>query len=154
KPGNIMLTSRGTKLLDFGLAKLKPSTPADEMATLATDAGGTAAGMILGTLQYMSPEQLEGEETDSRSDIFAFGAVLYEMATGRKAFNGKSQASLISAILTAQPPAISTIQAGVPSSVDRIVRRCLEKDPDNRWQNARDIALELSATPEEIRSNI
>jgi Tol biopolymer transport system component len=147
KPGNIMLTKSGVKLLDFGLAKaIAPPTLVSSFTALPTVAGGqnlTQAGTILGTFQYMSPEQLEGKEADARSDIFAFGSVLYEMATGKKAFSGTSQASLIAAILEHQPPAISIVQPMAPPALDRVVRKCLAKDPEERWQNAADLGSEL-----------
>jgi hypothetical protein len=147
KPGNVIVTKSGVKLLDFGLAKLQPlgGRPAGSgLSLLATAAGElTAEGTILGTFQYMAPEQLEGKEADPRSDIFALGAVLYEMATGRKAFSGRSQASLIAAILDSQPPAISTVQPLTPPALDRVVQTCLAKDPDDRWQTAHDVMLEL-----------
>jgi serine/threonine protein kinase/Tol biopolymer transport system component len=144
KPGNIMLTRSGAKLLDFGLAKIKESAKgggADATAALTRDL--TSPGAILGTFQYMSPEQLEGKEADGRSDIFAFGAVLFEMLTGRKTFAGNSQASLIASILSAQPPPVSSVQALSPHALDRVVRTCLAKDPDERWQSAGDLAREL-----------
>ena len=147
KPGNIMLTKSGTKLLDFGLAKLQqeaaPATPLSQLPTLAEPV--TAQGMILGTLQYMAPEQVEGktDEIDARTDIFAFGAVIYEMATGKKAFEGKSQASLIAKILEADPPPISSLQPMTPPALERVVKTCLAKDPDDRWQTARDLTREL-----------
>src|SRR5262245_1000423 len=147
KPGNIILTKTGAKLLDFGLAKLAAAsgavdgTAATMMPTTARDL--TAEGMILGTLQYMAPEQLEGREADARTDLFAFGVVVYEMATGRKAFEGKSQASLISAIMGKDPLPIAQIAPMSPPALDRVVKRCLEKDPDERWQSARDLAHEL-----------
>ena len=148
KPGNVMITKSGVKLLDFGLAKLRATTPGalfSRVSILPTqaDASLTAQGTILGTFQYMSPEQLEGKDADSRSDIFALGAVLYEMATGRKAFSGKSQASLISAIMGSEPPAVSTISPMTPPMFDRIVRKCIAKDPENRWQSAADMGSEL-----------
>jgi Tol biopolymer transport system component len=147
KPGNVMLTRSGVKLLDFGLAKtIQPPSSASGMTALPTVGGSsplTQEGMILGTFQYMAPEQLEGKEADARTDIFAFGAVLYEMATGKKAFSGSSQASLISAIMSSEPPAVSKIQPMTPPGLDRLVRSCLTKDPDDRWQSARDIASEL-----------
>jgi eukaryotic-like serine/threonine-protein kinase len=147
KPGNIMLTKQGAKLLDFGLAKFQAGQPAiilSGVSVLPTEARDlTAEGTILGTIQYMSPEQLEGKETDTRTDIFALGTVLYEMATGKKAFTGKSQASLIAAILSSEPPAISTIQPLMPPALDRVVKTCLAKDPDDRWQTAHDVMLEL-----------
>jgi len=147
KPGNVMVSKSGIKLLDFGLAKMvAPVTPVSGVTALPTVAGGqdlTQGGTILGTFQYMAPEQLEGKEADARTDIFALGAVLYEMATGRKAFAGKSQASLIGSILKDEPAAISTIQPMAPPALDRVVRICLSKDPEDRWQSAHDIAAEL-----------
>src|SRR5262245_29596882 len=145
KPGNIMLTKSGAKLLDFGLAKI--GTTAGAAAGLSmlptTPPGLTAQGTILGTFQYMAPEQLEGHEADARTDIFAFGAIVSEMVTGRKAFEGKSQASLIGAIMHAEPPPVSTLQPLTPPLLDRIVKTCLAKDPDERWQSARDLASQL-----------
>ncbi len=146
KPGNVMLTKSGVKLLDFGLAKaVQPASQASSLSVLPTQVGSnlTQEGMILGTFQYMAPEQLEGKEADARSDIFAFGAVLYEMATGRKAFVGKSQASLIASILEREPAPISTIQPMAPPALDRVVKTCLAKDPEERWQTAHDVALQL-----------
>ncbi len=146
KPGNVMLTKPGVKLLDFGLAKLQTAGVEvgfdSSLPTQQKDL--TGKGAILGTIQYMAPEQLEGKEADSRSDIFAFGAVLYEMLTGRKAFVGKSQASIIGAILKDDVPAPSETQTLTPRSVDHLVSKCLAKDPDDRWQTARDLATELS----------
>jgi eukaryotic-like serine/threonine-protein kinase len=148
KPGNVMITKSGVKLLDFGLAKAvapvgKSSGAA--LTALPTQAGSnlTQEGTILGTFQYMAPEQLEGKEADGRTDIFAFGCVLYEMATGQKAFSGKSQASLISSIMGSQPPAVSAVAPMTPPAFDRVVRTCLAKDPDDRWQTAHDVMLEL-----------
>jgi serine/threonine protein kinase len=147
KPRNIMLTKTGAKLLDFGLAKLNvlPSN-----ATTLTGAAGTSSiteqGTIVGTFPYMSPEQVEGKELDGRSDIFSLGAVLYEMLTGNRAFEGKSQLSVASAILEKEPTPICTVKPLTPRSVDHIVRRCLAKDPDDRWQSARDLALELKSS--------
>ena len=139
KPANIMLTKSGPKLLDFGLAK--------NSATL--DSGMTAAatqeGLIAGTIQYMSPEQLEGKEVDGRTDIFAFGCVLYEMMTGKPAFTGDSAASLIGAIMTAEPAPLAAVAPATPAAIDRVVRRCLAKDPDARWQCAGDLAAELQS---------
>jgi len=144
KPGNVMLTRSGVKLLDFGLAKaFSPVTTQGSLTALPTEAHLTQEGTLLGTFQYMAPEQLEGKEADGRTDIFAFGAVLYEMATGKKAFAGKSQASLIGAILHTQPPTISSIQPMSPPALDRVVRTCLAKDPEERWQSAADIRWEL-----------
>jgi len=147
KPGNVMLTKSGVKLLDFGLAKaFAPVTQASSLTALPTAMGSpnlTQEGTILGTFQYMAPEQLEGKEADPRTDIFAFGAVLYEMATGQKPFGGKSQASLIAAILEREPPAISTVQPMTPPALDRVVKTCLAKDPEDRWQSAGDLKREL-----------
>jgi serine/threonine protein kinase/Tol biopolymer transport system component len=148
KPGNIMLTSQGgtgAKLLDFGLAKA--AVPLSTGTTLTAAAMRTAPvtqeGTIVGTFQYMSPEQVEGKELDGRSDIFSFGAVLYEMVTGRRAFQGKSQISVASAVLEKDPEPISTLQPMTPPALDRAIRRCLAKDPEDRWQTARDLELEL-----------
>jgi serine/threonine protein kinase len=146
KPGNVMLTKSGTKLLDFGLAKLKQevapaNVPLSELPT-ANDPL-TAEGSIVGTMQYMAPEQLEGKEVDARTDIFAFGAVTYEMATGKKCFGGKSQASLIAAILEREPPAMSSLQPMTPPALDRGVKKCLAKDPDERWQSTSDLKTNL-----------
>jgi serine/threonine-protein kinase len=146
KPGNIMLTKSGTKLLDFGLAKLKeqvaPSNvPLSELPTAKDPL--TAEGSIVGTLQYMAPEQLEGKEVDARTDIFAFGVVVYEMATRKRAFEGKSQASVIAAILEREPPAMSSLQPMTPPALDRVVKKCLAKEPDDRWHAAKDLCDEL-----------
>ena len=148
KPGNVMLTKTGAKLLDFGLAKLVGTVPgAPDMSSLSSlpteQKSLTAAGTILGTFQYMAPEQLEGGEADTRTDIFALGAVIYEMVTGRKAFGGKSQASLISSIMSSEPASVSTTQSFSPPALDRVIRTCLAKDPDKRWQSAGDVAREL-----------
>jgi len=145
KPGNIMRTKSGTKLLDFGLAKLRqeasPAAPFSELPTLKDAL--TAQGTILGTMQYMAPEQVEGGEVDARTDIFAFGAVVYEMATGKKAFEGKTSASVMAKILEVEPPLMASVQPMTPPSLDRVVKRCLAKDPDDRWQTARDLEMEL-----------
>jgi Tol biopolymer transport system component len=143
-----MITKSGVKLLDFGLAKaIAPAgrTSGASLTALPTQAGTdlTAEGTILGTFQYMAPEQLEGKEADARTDIFAFGAVLYETATGKKAFSGKSQASLISSIMGVEPPPVSTVVPMTPPAFDRVVRTCLAKDPEDRWQTAHDVMLEL-----------
>ena len=145
KPGNVVLTKTGAKLLDFGLARTGAGTPAfSDSTALPTEARPlTTAGTILGTFQYMAPEQLEGAEADARTDIFALGALLYEMATGRRAFDGKSKTSLIAAILSTQPPPISSVQPVMPPALDHVVKKCLEKDPDDRWQSAHDVASEL-----------
>ncbi|MBI2948532.1 MAG: serine/threonine-protein kinase [Verrucomicrobia bacterium] len=148
KPGNIILTKNGAKLLDFGLAKLMTATAEefdrDGVTALATKQEPlTEEGVVLGTFQYMAPEQLEGKPADARTDLFALGAVLYEMATGAKAFSGKSRASLIASILEHHPEPISRRQPTTPPALDHVVERCLEKDPENRWQSARDIVAEL-----------
>jgi predicted Ser/Thr protein kinase len=149
KPGNVMLTGSGVKLLDFGLAKVfSPGTSQPNLTGLPTQANLTQEGTILGTLQYMAPEQLEAKNADARTDIFAFGALLYEMATGRKAFAGSSQASLIGAILHTEPAPISVLQPMSPPGLDRVVKRCLAKQPERRWQSARDIVLELEEVKE------
>jgi hypothetical protein len=145
KPGNVMLTSSGVKLLDFGLAKaLFPASSTIGLTALPTQAPPvTREGAILGTFQYMSPEQVEGREADARTDIFAFGCVIYEMATGKKAFTGATQASLISSILRDDPPPISRLQPVAPRALDRVISTCLAKEPEDRWQTARDVALQL-----------
>jgi len=144
KPGNIMLTKSGAKLLDFGLAK--SSTSLATMATVAATSPTsplTQEGMIVGTFQYMSPEQVAGQELDARSDIFSFGAVLYEMVTGQKAFPGKSQLSVASAIVEKDPEPITAIAPLTPPSLDHAIRRCLAKNRDERWQTALDLGSEL-----------
>ncbi len=144
KPGNVMLTVLGAKLLDFGLAK--ETAP---LASLATVTGSrpvsplTQQGMIVGTFQYMSPEQIEGKELDGRSDIFSLGAVLYEMVTGKRAFEGKTQLSVASSILEREPEAMSAVKPITPPALERAVQRCLQKSPDERWQSAGDLAIEL-----------
>ena len=142
KPANIMLTRDSVKLLDFGLAKLAERD--DEVPIDATRTERlTEAGIIVGTVPYMAPEQIEGREVDARTDIFSFGAVLYEIVCGRRPFAGDSRASLMAAIVAAEPPPLSSLQPQVPGSLDRLIRRCLAKDPDDRWQTARDLAAEL-----------
>ena len=146
KPGNVMLTRAGAKLLDFGLAKASgPAIAAAGLSMLPTTPPNlTAQGTILGTFQYMAPEQLEGKEADARTDIFAFGAVLHETLTGQKAFSGASNASLISSIMSSHPPPVSMVQTLAPPALDYLVARCLAKDPDDRWQSAADLKLQLS----------
>jgi serine/threonine protein kinase len=143
KPANVMLTKAGTKLLDFGLAKLRPAEVVAMSAATNASPSLTRRGTILGTLQYMAPEQLEGKPADARTDIFAFGALLHEMVTGKTAFAGTSQASLISAILSSDPPPIAVHQPLSPPALDRVVKKCLAKDPDERWQSAHDLTSEL-----------
>ncbi len=147
KPGNVMLTKSGAKLLDFGLAKTAIAgagvTPAGASMLPTTPPALTQQGTILGTFQYMAPEQLEGQEADARSDIFAFGAVLYEMLAGRKAFDAKSHASLIAAILDHQPPPLTAVNPALPRALQHVVDRCLAKNPDERWQTAADLHREL-----------
>jgi Tol biopolymer transport system component len=145
KPGNVMITKAGAKLLDFGLAGTGEAAGAGEvLSTLRTlDKPLTEAGTILGTFQYMAPEQLEGHPADARTDIFALGTLLYEMATGRRAFTGQSRTSLIAAIVSSQPPPISSIQEMSPPALDHVIRKCLEKDPEDRWQSARDVMAGL-----------
>jgi serine/threonine-protein kinase len=157
KPGNVMLTKSGAKLLDFGLAKPARGVQTGGARNLSAPAGAgisdrltelspgpmTSQGTILGTFQYMAPEQIEGQEADARSDIWALGCLLYETITGRRVFAGKTQASLLGAILKVQPPPISSVVATVPPALDHIVTTCLAKDPDERWQSAGDIGREL-----------
>jgi len=152
KPGNVMLTKSGAKLMDFGLAKLQAfaagpqsGTPAfSAVATLPSMASPiTVAGTVVGTVQYMSPEQIQGNEADARSDIFAFGAMLYEMLTGKRAFEGKSQLSVASAVLEKDPEPISAIQPLTPPALEHLVRTCLAKEPDQRFQSAHDLKLQL-----------
>jgi serine/threonine protein kinase len=147
KPQNIMLTRDGVKVLDFGLAKSSVSKPGPTEATLTKVL--TTEGTVAGTPQYMAPEQFEGKEADARSDIWAFGAVLYEMVTGQKAFQGKSYSSLVGAILSADPAPMAATQV-TPAWLERLVRRCLAKDPEERYQSMRDVVLDLRTPPPEI----
>jgi eukaryotic-like serine/threonine-protein kinase len=143
KPANVMLTRNGVKLLDFGLAKvLEQAAPAATSLPTASQTL-TAQGTIMGTFQYMAPEQFEGSDADARSDLFAFGAVVYEMVTGRKAFQARSHAGLISAIMSAEPEALSTLQPMAPPALQHVVKTCLAKDPQARWQTAHDVLVQL-----------
>ena len=144
KPSNVMLTAAGAKLLDFGLAKMqRPRFPLTPVTATMPAAAATVEGSIVGTVQYMAPEQLEGKEADARTDVFAFGMVVYEMATGQKVFTGESQASVIAAILRAEAPPLSAFDPLASPSLDHVIGRCLAKDPDDRWQTTRDLMLEL-----------
>jgi Tol biopolymer transport system component/predicted Ser/Thr protein kinase len=144
KPLNVLVTKSGAKVLDFGLAKMTGEAAGIGGAEL-TRSIATQEGTILGTLQYMAPEQLQGKEVDGRADIFSFGCVLYEMLTGKRAFDGQNAASIIAAVMDRPAPSVIEV---APAVIDRVVKRCLEKDPDNRWQTARDVraALELVAS--------
>jgi eukaryotic-like serine/threonine-protein kinase len=157
KPGNVMLTKSGAKLMDFGLAKpiIRASPPSPGLTqTIATPQHPlTAEGMVVGTFQYMSPEQVEGKEADARSDIFALGAVLYEMVTGRRAFEGKTTASTIAAVLAADPPSISSVQPLSPAPLEATVKSCLTKDPDERLQTVHDVKLQLKWNQENASSS-
>jgi eukaryotic-like serine/threonine-protein kinase len=150
KPGNIILTKIGAKLMDFGLAKpsvISPPASSSPTITLSTPGQAqplTVRGTVVGTFQYMSPEQVEGKEADARSDIFSLGAVLYEMTTGKRAFEGKSAVSVAAAILEKEPEPIKTLQPMTPPALERAVKKCMAKDPDQRWQNAGDLGSELS----------
>ena len=155
KPGNVMLTKTGAKLLDFGLAKAAVVNTAASSGsltvTMSTPMGShplTAQGSVIGTFQYMAPEQVEGKEADARSDIFALGAVLYEMATGKRAFEGKTAASVMAAVLERDPAPISSMQPMTPLAFERLVKICLAKDPDERWQTAHDVKLQLKQIAE------
>lgn len=150
KPSNVMLTGAGVKLLDFGLSKMLRESE-NELAgdnSLTLQRGITEEGVVLGTFQYMAPEQAEGKQADARTDVFALGAVLYEMVTGRRAFEGKSRASLIAAIMAIDPPDISDLRPDVPPALERVIASCLAKDPRERWESAHDVrmALELAAS--------
>ncbi len=141
---NIMLTKNGAKLLDFGLAKIQMGSGViTGMTGLTHTTPLTGEGAIVGTLQYMSPEQVEGKEADTRSDLFSFGVVLYEMVTGKRPFSGKSQASLMASILREDPRSVTEFQPETPPALVRVIKQCLSKDPDERWQSARDLLHQL-----------
>jgi len=164
KPGNIMLTKSGAKLMDFGLAKgmaatgksgagsvgvLTPSTPTMNVAQMTSPLTPlTQKGLIVGTFQYMAPEVLQGAEADARSDIFSFGCALYEMASGKRPFDGKSQVGVLAAILEKEPEPISVVQPMTPPALEKLIRTCLAKDPEQRWQSAHDVKLQLEAISE------
>ena len=143
KPSNVMLAGGGVKLLDFGLAKLRDLDRETTLERSTQNLHLTEQGTVLGTIPYMAPEQIEAGDADARTDVFALGVILYEMAVGRAPFEGSSRASLMAAILTHEPQPPSSLRAGVPATVDRIVRKCLAKDPDDRWQSAADLAEAL-----------
>jgi eukaryotic-like serine/threonine-protein kinase len=146
KPANVMLTASGAKILDFGLAKRHgtDSDAAIAAATVTVHPTLTQVGTVVGTLQYMAPEQVEGRPADARSDLFALGAILYEMTTGRKAFEGASPSGVVAAILSTTPPAMASVEPITPPALDYVVHRCLAKDPEARWQSARDVAADLN----------
>ena len=153
KPSNVMLTAGGVKLLDFGLAKFRDAEYEDSVLKATKTLQLTDQGTVLGTLPYMAPEQVEGRGADARTDIFALGVVLYEMTTRLLPFEGKSSASLAAAILTHDPPPVSSLAAAAPASLDRIVKKCLAKDPDERWQSARDLASALQWSTADLTSH-
>ncbi len=154
KPGNIMMTRSGAKLLDFGVAKSTEGGPAGEMAEVTRTSALTAAGTVVGTFQYLAPEILSGAEADVRSDIFSFGAVLYEMATGRRAFEGTTQAIIIASILKETPPRLSEVSPGIPRGLERLIDTTMTKDPEKRRQSVHDLKLELQALTEDTSTGM
>lgn len=156
KPGNVMLTKSGAKLMDFGLAKgMLPQAPVSGLTATLTSSHAsplTQQGVIVGTFQYMAPEQVEGKEADARSDMFSLGAVLYEMVSGKRAFEGKTLVSVAASILEKEPEPIRAVQPLTPSSLERVIKKCLAKDPDARWQSAGDLASELKWIAEGVGS--
>ena len=146
KPENLFVTKDGrVKILDFGLAKLTHAEAGCQATNLPTAAAGTEPGVVLGTLGYMSPEQVQGQPADARSDIFSFGAILYEMLSGKRAFHGDSAAETMSAILKEDPPDLSVTNKNIPAGLERMVRHCLEKNPEERFHSAHDVAFDLEA---------
>src|SRR5262252_6927210 len=144
KPENVFLTRDGRlKILDFGLAKLKSEKDESGHTDMQTVSGGTQPGVVLGTMGYMAPEQVRGKTADRRSDLFAFGTILYEMLSGQRAFRGDTAADTITAILTKEPPDLSQTNQEIHPGLDRIVRHCLEKNPEERFESARDVAFDL-----------
>ncbi len=154
KPENLFLTKDGrVKILDFGLAKLKTERDENGQTDLQTASGGTQPGVVLGTMGYMAPEQVRGKAADKRSDLFAFGTILYEMLSGQRAFRGDTAADTITAILTKEPPDLSATNKEVHPGLDRIVRHCLEKNPEERFESARDVAFDLEALSGRLRGD-
>src|ERR1035438_5527405 len=151
KPGNVLVTESGVKVLDFGLAKMEEPAPGEEEQT-RTATPRTEEGMIVGTTAYMSPEQAQGKPVDARSDIFSFGAVLYEMVTGRRAFRGDSKLSILSAILKDEPEPASSLRKEIPPELERIIARCLRKNPERRFQHMDDLKVALEEVKEESDS--
>ena len=143
KPGNVMITKAGAKLLDFGIARSAPAAVEASGDDATRHAPLTQAGTILGTFQYMSPEQIAGEDVDERSDIFALGAVLYEMLTGQRAFDGTSRTSVVTAVLSGSPRSAASLRPTTPPSLEHVIAKCLARDREERWQSAADIASEL-----------
>src|SRR5262249_51122525 len=146
KPENVFLTKDGrVKILDFGLAKLKTERNGGSQTDMRNESGGTEPGVVLGTMGYMSPEQVRGKPADNRSDNFAFGTILYEMLSGQRAFRGETAADTITSILSKDPPDLSQTDKSIHPGIDRIVRHCLEKNPEERFESARDVAFDLEA---------
>ena len=151
KPGNVMLTPHGVKLLDFGLAKLRDGDYRERAQEPTDSVPLTRGGDLLGTLPYMAPEQIEGQEIDPRTDIFSFGVMLYEMMTGRRPFGGNTRSALIAAIVGAQPVSASSVRPSISPPLERVIERCLAKDKQGRWQTARDLATNSNGLPRSAR---